>query len=67
MLRIYFAVCGDGLLEAFSKLCIAYAKRNSDLADKEIKNVKFIMGTLDNQFVGNEMQDASEFLGRFLD
>ena len=62
-----FAVGENGLLEAFGKLCIAYEKRNSDLADKEIKNVKFIMETLDNQFVGNEMQKASEFLGRFLD
>jgi len=60
-------VCEDGLLEAFSKLCFAYERRNRDLVDKEIKNVKFIMETRDNQFVGNEMQDASEYLGRFLD
>jgi len=57
----------DGLLQAFSKLCIAYGERDRDWADKEIKKVKSIMETLDNMFVGNKMQDASEFLGRFLD
>ena len=35
--------------------------------DREMKEIKVVMEALDEQFAGNEMQDATKFLGRFLD
>ena len=64
---LIISVGDEGLLEAFRNLCRAYEERKRDWADKAVKNVKHIMETLDNQFVGSKMQDASEFLGIFLD
>jgi len=58
---------GGGLLDAFIEFCIAYTKTEKDRTDKELRNIKSVMEILDGQFIGNQMQDASEFLGRFLD
>jgi len=55
------------LVQAFCELCTSYRKGDSEGVDQEMKELKKTMENLDKQFVGNKMQDASEFLGRFLD
>ena len=46
---------------------MAYSRGESGRVDREMKEVKLVMGTVDEQFAGNKMQDATEFLLRFLD
>jgi len=58
---------GGGLLGAFSEFCIAYTKTEKDRTDNEIRKIKSVMEVLTRQFIGDEMQDASEFLGKFLE
>merc|ERR1719347_2511315 len=64
-------LCGQvgdkGILVAFSELCQAYGNMDRDDINKKLKSIKSVMEILDEQFVGSKMQDASEFLGRFLD
>jgi len=64
-------LCGEvgdnGILVAFSEFCQAYRNKDRDSINNKLKNIKSVMETLDGQFVGSKMQDASEFLGRFLD
>jgi len=64
-------LCGEvgdkGILAAFSEFCRAYGNIDRDGINKKLKNIKSVMEILDEQFVGSKMQDASEFLGRFLD
>lgn len=56
-----------GLVQSFRKLCVAYSKGDGVIANEEMKMVKKVMEVLDKQFIGNSMQDASEFLSRFID
>eukprot|EP00092_Neocalanus_flemingeri_P028179 GFUD01030602.1.p1 GENE.GFUD01030602.1~~GFUD01030602.1.p1 ORF type:complete len:750 (+),score=252.90 GFUD01030602.1:423-2672(+) len=55
------------LMRAFSKLCLACTKGEMGQANQEMQEIKRVMEQLDKQFVGSKMQDASEFLCRFMD
>ena len=63
----FVAVGDNGILVAFSEFCQAYRNMDKDGINKKLRNIKSVMETLDGQFVGSKMQDASEFLGKFLD
>jgi len=66
--QLLFEEVGDqGILVAFSEFCVAYTNMDRDCINKKIRKIKSVMETLDGQFIGSKMQDASEFLGRFLD
>ena len=54
-------------MRSFSKLCMAYTRGERGWVDQGIKEVKVVMEILHKQFSGSKMQDASEFLGLFLD
>jgi len=59
---------GSGsLLSCFVSLCKSVRIGNQADANKLIGQLKSVMETRDQQFVGNRMQDAQEFLGRCLD
>ena len=55
------------LLHIFCQLCKACTQGEEFLANKVVKQVKSIMGGIDQEFAGNKMQDASEFLCHVLD
>ena len=55
------------LVSSFTSLCLAQSKGLAAMTNEMAASVKTDMGCLDEQFTGNEMQDANEFLGRFLD
>ena len=62
-----FAESREGLVRSFWKLCLACTKGDELQANLEMKEIKRVMELLDKQFEGSQMQDASEFLGRFID
>jgi len=57
----------QGLVHSFCKLCMAYREGDGVISNEEMKMIKKVMEMLDKQFIGHNMQDASEFLSRFID
>ena len=55
------------LLRTFTRLCKIVKEGPKSEVNDEILRLKSVMEARDQQFVGKKMQDASEFLGRFLD
>ena len=54
------------LLRTFTRLCKIVKEGLKSEVNDEILRLKSVMEARDQQFVGKKMQDASEFLGRFL-
>ena len=55
------------LVLPFSSLCVAQSQGHVTRTNNKAAEVKRDMEQLDGQFAGNKMQDANEFLCRFMD
>jgi len=55
------------LVLPFTSLCLAQARGEVARANRRVQDLKSDMELVDTQFAGNKMQDANEFLCRFMD
>ena len=55
------------LVSPFTSLCLAQAQGQVSMTNDMAASVKTDMEALDSQFAGHKMQDANEFLCRFMD
>lgn len=55
------------LVLPFASLCHAQSNGEVQRANRRVQDLKYDMESVDSQFAGNKMQDANEFLCRFLD
>eukprot|EP00090_Calanus_glacialis_P004771 TRINITY_DN13579_c0_g1_i1.p1 TRINITY_DN13579_c0_g1~~TRINITY_DN13579_c0_g1_i1.p1 ORF type:complete len:874 (-),score=172.79 TRINITY_DN13579_c0_g1_i1:269-2890(-) len=55
------------LVLPFTSLCLAQSRGEVGRANRRVVDLKSDMELVDNQFAGNKMQDANEFLCRFMD
>jgi len=70
MLNVKELLSPDGvprLLHVFCQLCKACNQGEANVANQVVREVKRMVGSIDKEFAGDEMQDASEFLCRVLD
>ena len=62
-----YADCGQGLLQAFSQLCLACTNGEMVTANQGMIEMKRQFELMDKQFEGSKMQDSSEFLCKALE
>jgi ubiquitin carboxyl-terminal hydrolase 26/29/37 len=62
-----YADDGQGLLQAFSQLCLACTKGEMVIANQGMIEMKRQFELMDKQFEGSKMQDSSEFLCKALE
>jgi len=55
------------LVLPFTSLCLAQTRGEVARANRRVQDLKSDMELVDTQFAGNKMQDANEFLCRFMD
>jgi len=55
------------LVLPFTSLCLAQSRGEVARANRRVQDLKSDMELVDSQFAGNKMQDANEFLCRFMD
>jgi len=65
--RIASKIESTRLVLPFTSLCIAQAQGEVGRANRRVQDLKSDMELVDSQFAGNKMQDANEFLCRFMD
>merc|ERR1712016_145862 len=65
--KLALPTVGSKLVTPFTSICLAQTRGEVDRTNANAMRVKRDMEQLDGQFAGNKMQDANEFLCRFLD